>query len=155
MKSKILKSEKIIENGRISYLVVKGTKYGVFTGQVSVCNEDMPEDLSSISDMNGYKYSERKCDIQALHEKAKRLRSKVEGVEHLLTVLTNKYEETSSSETEEQKKLLKDIEHQLGIFRREYEDVYRKYCYMKKDFRDYTTRNNENRLKTLKDLQKD
>ena len=105
--------------------------------------------------MNGYKYSERKCDIQALHEKAKSLRSKVEGVEHLLTVLTNKYEETSSSEMEEQKKLLKDIEHQLGIFRREYEDVYHKYRYMKKDFRDYTTRNNENRLKTLKDLQKD
>ena len=70
-------------------------------------------------------------------------------------ILYGKYEETSSTEMEEQKKLLKDIEHQLGIFRREYEDVYRQYRYMKKDFRDYTTRNNENRLKTLKDLQKD
>lgn len=152
MNSKILKSEKIVEDGHISYLVVKGTKYGVFTGQVSICDEDMPEDPSSISDMCGYKYAERKCDIQALHEKAKRLRAKAEGVEHLLTVLTNKYEAASCEE--EQKKFLKDIEHQLGIFRREYETVYRRYRYMKEDFRDYTTRNNENRLKTLKDLQK-
>lgn len=152
MNSKILKSEKIVEDGHISFSVVKGTKYGVFTGQVSVCDEDMPEDPSSISDMSGYKYAERKCDIQSLHEKAKRLRAKAEGVEHLLTVLTNKYEATSCEE--EHKKFLKDIEHQLGIFRREYETVYNQYRYMKKDFRDYTTRSNENRLKTLKDIQK-
>lgn len=153
MNSKILKSKKTVEDGHISYLVIKGTKYGVFTGQVSVCDEDMPENLSTISDMSGYKYAERKCDIQALHEKAKRLRARAEGVEHLLTVLANKYEATSCEE--EYKKFLKDIEHQLGIFRREYENVYHQYRYMKDDFRDYTTRSNENRLKTLKDLQKD
>ena len=98
MNSKILKSKKTVEDGHISYLVIKGTKYGVFTGQVSVCDEDMPENLSTISDMSGYKYAERKCDIQALHEKAKRLRARAEGVEHLLTVLANKYEATSCEE---------------------------------------------------------
>jgi len=79
MKGKILNAR--IE-GKTTY-VTKQTKYGTFTGKVTL----NPEDEDVYSELDGYTFAEIKCDIQALKARAKCMKQRAIGVEHALNVL--------------------------------------------------------------------
>ena len=81
MKGKIV-AQGTYQIGNATY-VQKETKYGTFTGKVKLSEEDLPMENS----FDGYRFAEQKCDIQAYHEKAKRLRERAIGIEHAYNVL--------------------------------------------------------------------
>lgn len=151
MKGKILYSSKTIKRdaeGEIpTYTVTKSTKYGTFTGSVTVCNEDIPENIEDISDMMGYDFAERKCDIQAVHAKAVMLRERANGMKYLLNTLDEKYSYVDWKDSRSE--VLNDIQHQYKIAVRDYDKVYKQYVYMRDDFRNYTDRRIAFRKKAL------
>lgn len=151
MKGKILYSSKTIrrdaEKEVPTYTVVKATKYGTFTGSVTLCDEDMPENINDISDMTGYDFAERKCDIQAVHAKAIMLRERANGIKNVLNTLEEKYSYLDWKDFPYD--YLQDLLHHYKLAWRDYDKVYSQYLYMKTDFRDYTDRRNAFRKKAL------
>lgn len=79
MKGKILNAR---IDGKTTY-VTKQTKYGTFTGKVTL----NPEDEDVYSELDGYTFAEIKCDIQALKAKAKCMKQRAIGVAHAFNVL--------------------------------------------------------------------
>lgn len=65
--------------------VTKETKYGTFTRSVKVHKDDL--DIANRFD--GCYFAEMKCDIAAYKEKAKVMRQRALGVQHLYNVLEN------------------------------------------------------------------
>ena len=142
------KHEAIVHGAHVPvYGVTKSSKYGVFTNTVIPC----PQDYQNINDWDGYKFAERKCDIDIAHAKAKKLRERISGIESLYLTLFNKYKQTNNEAGFE---FLKDVEHQMQIAKKEYEQVYAQYKYMKDDFSDYTTRMINRRKELNEKIQK-
>lgn len=121
-----------------TYTVTKATKYGTFTNSVTVCKEDMPENISEISDLMGYDFAERKCDIDAIHAKAIILRERAEGMRIAANTLEEKYSYLDSNDFP--REVLDALNHQYRIAIRDYDKVYKQYVYMRDDFRNYTDR---------------
>lgn len=63
--------------------VTKQTKYGTYTRSVKVHESD--EDIANAYD--GCYFAEMKCDIQAYHEKALRMKERAKGIEHAYNVM--------------------------------------------------------------------
>lgn len=123
-----------------TYHVVKSSKYGVFEQSVTPCKQD----YDNINDWDGYRFAERKCDIEIAHAKAKVLKERAQGILHLHKTLYTKYKMTKQYELAD---VLADIYYQYELAQQEYEKVYEQYKYMKKSFSDYTTRMIERRKK--------
>lgn len=115
------------------YGVTKSSKYGVFTNTVIPC----PQDYQYINDWDGYKFAERKCDIDIAHEKAKKLKERALGILSVHKTLYTKYK---AKKDYEQALFLADLYYQYEVAQKEYEQAYAQYKYMKEDFSDYTTR---------------
>ncbi len=64
-------------------VVTKATPYGTFTSTAKVTAED--RDI--MTSWDGFHFAEMKCDIQAMHEKAKRMRQRAIGAENVLKAL--------------------------------------------------------------------
>lgn len=135
--SKILDSWKaytVIQGTKVPvYHVVKSSKYGVFRGCVIPC----PQDYDNINDWDGYKFAERKCDIEIIHAKAKILRERARGILNTHKTLWTKYKNIKDYE---KATFLEDLYYQYKIAQKEYEQAYAQYKYMKEDFSNYTTR---------------
>ena len=141
--SKILDSWKDYTQNNIPvYHVIKSSKYGVFHGIVIPC----PQDYNNINDWDGYRFAERKCDIQIIKRKAAIMREHIKGMEIVLNTLTNKYNSTSTP-LPDSDEFLQDLLYQINIHQKEYEKVYAQYKYMRDSFRDYTTRIIQERIK--------
>lgn len=128
------------QDGIPVYGVKKSSKYGVFYGTVIPC----PQDYDSINDWDGYKFAERKCDIQIVHERAKVLKERAQGIMNVINVLTTKYEDTNDKDG---LSYLEDVWHQYNVAYAEYKKVYNQYVYMRDSFSDYTSRMIERRKK--------
>ena len=122
-----------------TYHVVKSSKYGIFEGSVTPCKQD----YENINDWDGYRFAERKCDIEITHAKAKVLRERAKGILDLHKTLHTKYKATKQYELAD---VLADIYYQYELAQKEYEKVYQQYKYMKESFSDYTTRMIKRRL---------
>lgn len=83
MKGTILYA-KYDENTGVS-TVTKATKYGTFTRSVRVHSDD--QDIANQYD--GCLFAEMKCDIAAHQEKAKFMRERAKGMDHMYNVLRN------------------------------------------------------------------
>ena len=149
--SKILdswKHETIVHGIHVPvYGVKKSSKYGVFYGTVIPC----PQDYDNINDWDGYKFAERKCDIQIIHARAKMLKERAQGIKNLINVLTTKYEKTDD---EGGLNYLKDIWYQYNIAYKEYEKAYNQYVYMRDSFSEYTNRVIKRRKKLNEKIEK-
>ena len=66
-------------------VVTKATPYGTYTEAAKVAAED--RDI--MTSWDGFHFSEMKCDIKAMHEKAKRMRQRAVGAENALKALDN------------------------------------------------------------------
>lgn len=66
-------------------VVTKATPYGTYTEATKVAAED--RDI--MTSWDGFHFAEMKCDIRAMHEKAKRMRQRAIGVENALKTLDN------------------------------------------------------------------
>lgn len=66
-------------------VVTKATPYGTYTEAAKVAAED--RDI--MTSWDGFHFAEMKCDIRAMHEKAKRMRQRAIGVENALKTLDN------------------------------------------------------------------
>ena len=66
-----------------TFYVTKHTKYGTFKGKVTLCDED--KDVKS--EIDGYSFAERKCDLQALKVKADFFKQRAIGVQHAYKVM--------------------------------------------------------------------
>lgn len=64
-------------------VVTKATPYGTYTAATKVAAED--RDI--MTSWDGFHFAEMKCDIAAMHEKAKRMRQRAIGVENALKTL--------------------------------------------------------------------
>lgn len=115
------------------YHVIKSSKYGVFHGSVIPCLQD----YENINDWDGYKFAERKCDINIIHAKAKILKERARGILNVHKTLYTKYKDTKNYE---QTSFLEDLYYQYEVAQKEYEQTYLQYKYMKEGFSDYTTR---------------
>ena len=135
--SKILSSWKTTSTIGISevptYYVIKTSKYGVFKNSVTPC----PADYENINDWDGYKFAERKCDIDIIHAKTKILKERARGILNLHKTLYTKYKDKKDYFMAP---ALDDIYYQYEIAQKEYEKVYEQYKYMRDSFSDYTTR---------------
>lgn len=106
--------------------VVKATPYGTFSATTKAA--DCDKDIATMWD--GLKFAELKCDIQAMHEKAKRMRQRAIGVENALKSLDNSG--IGDPET------LDMLEHQVWAAYREadkYKDIYEE---MRDSYKAYT-----------------
>jgi len=147
--SKILDSrkDKVIVGGiRVPvYYVTKSSKYGIFTCSVKPCVQD----YSNISDWDGYRFAERKCDIEIAHTKAKVLKERAQGILNSYKTLKTKYE---ASKNYEGLIVIEDLYYQYELAQKEYKKVYAQYKYMKDSFPDYTSRMIERRKQLNKKL---
>lgn len=66
-------------------VVTKATPYGTYTEAAKVAAED--RDI--MTSWDGFHFAEMKCDIRAMHEKAKRMRQRAIGIENALKTLDN------------------------------------------------------------------
>lgn len=66
-------------------VVTKATPYGTYTEATKVAAED--RDI--MTSWDGFHFAEMKCDIRAMHEKAKRMRQRAIGIENALKTLDN------------------------------------------------------------------
>lgn len=66
-------------------VVTKATPYGTYTTTAKVAAED--KDI--MTSWDGFHFAEMKCDIKAMHEKAKLMRQRAIGVENALKALDN------------------------------------------------------------------
>ena len=73
------------DDGALFSSVTKATPYGTFSATALAAEED--EDIATMWD--GLKFAEMKCDIQAMHEKARRMRQRAIGAENALKALDN------------------------------------------------------------------
>ena len=129
------------------YHVIKSSKYGVFHGTVMPCSQD----YNNINDWDGYRFAERKCDIDIVHAKAKILRERARGILNTHKTLYTKYK---NAKDYEQALFLDDLYYQYEIAQKEYEKVYEQYKYMRDSFSDYTTRMIERRKELSNKVQK-
>lgn len=83
MRGQIINSEWNPETGNAK--VVKATPYGTFVATANVAIED--KDI--MNSWDGLHFAEMKCDIAAMHEKAKRMRQRAIGAENTLKALDN------------------------------------------------------------------
>jgi len=120
------------------YYVTKSSKYGIFTCSVKPCSQD----YSNINDWDGYRFAERKCDIEIAHAKAKNLRERAHGILNVYKTLKTKYE---ASKNYEGLVVIEDLYYQYELAQKEYEKAYNQYKYMKDSFPDYTSRMIERR----------
>ena len=130
-----------------TYHVIKSSKYGVFHGNVIPCSQD----YDNINDWDGYRFAERKCDIQIIHAKAKILKERAQGILSVYKTLKTKYE---ASKNYEGLVVIEDLYYQYEIAQKEYEKAYKQYKYMRDSFSDYTTRMIERRKKLSDKIQK-
>ena len=148
--SKILDSWKdkiVIDETKVPvYYVTKSSKYGIFTCSVKPC----PQDYSSINDWDGYRFAERKCDIEIAHAKAKVLKERAHGILNIHKALHTKYKATKQYEFGV---VLDDIYYQYKLAQKEYEKAYAQYKYMEDSFQDYTSRMIERRKQLNKKLE--
>ena len=148
--SKILDSWKdkiVIDETKVPvYYVTKSSKYGIFTCSVKPC----PQDYSSINDWDGYRFAERKCDIEIAHAKAKVLKERAHGILNIHKALHTKYKATKQYEFGV---VLDDIYYQYKLAQKEYEKAYAQYKYMEDSFPDYTSRMIERRKQLNKKLE--
>lgn len=148
--SKILNSWKnhaIVGISKIPvYHVIKTSKYGIFENSVMPC----PQDYGNINDWDGYHFAERKCDIDIMHEKAKILKFRAEGILNAYKTLKTKYMSTKNYEGLVN---IEDLYYQYELAQKEYKETYEKYKYMKNSFRDYTSRMIERRKQLNKKLE--
>lgn len=146
--SKILDSWKVYNKNNIPvYHVIKSSKYGIFEGIVVPCEQD----YKNINDWDGYRFAERKCDIQIIHAKAKILKERARGILNTHKTLYTKYKDKKDYFMAP---ALEDIYYQYEVAQKEYKKVYEQYKYMRDSFSDYTTRMIERRKELNKKLQK-
>ena len=81
MRGRIISSDWDEENGIA--IVVKATPYGTYMASTKVDDED--RDIMTTWD--GFHFAEMKCDIKAMHEKAKWMRQRAIGIENALKTL--------------------------------------------------------------------
>ena len=116
-----------------TYHVIKSSKYGVFEQSVTPC----PQDYGNINDWDGYRFAERKCDIEITHTKAKILRERAKGILNVYKTLVRKYNDSHIYEGLE---YTDDIYYQYELAQKEYETAYAQYKYMRDSFPEYTSR---------------
>jgi hypothetical protein len=120
------------------YHVIKSSKYGVFHGTVMPC----PQDYDNINDWDGYRFAERKCDIDIIHARSKVLKERAQGILNAHKTLFDKYKATKNYDMAP---ALADLYYQYELAQKEYKRVYEQYKYMRDSFPDYTTRMIERR----------
>ena len=128
------------------YHIIKSSKYGVFEESVTPCQQD----YSDINDWDGYRFAERKCDIDIAHAKAKILRERARGILNVHKTLYTKYKATKQYDMAP---ALADIYYQYELAQQEYEKAYSQYKYMKNSFPEYTSRMIERRKQLNKKLE--
>ena len=129
------------------YHVIKSSKYGVFHGTVTPCSQD----YDNINDWDGYRFAERKCDIEIIHAKAKILKERACGILNVYKTLKTKYE---ASKNYEGLVVIEDLYYQYEIAQKEYKKAYEQYEYMRDSFSDYTTRMIERRKELNNTIEK-
>lgn len=128
-----------------TYHVIKSSKYGIFKQSVTPCLED----YNNINDWDGYRFAERKCDIEIIHTKAKILKERARGILNVHKTLYTKYK---NKKDYFMAPALEDIYYQYELAQKEYEKAYAQYKYMKNSFSDYTSRMIERRKQLNKKL---
>lgn len=145
--SRILDSWRAYNKDNIpTYHVIKSSKYGVFEGIVVPCKQD----YENINDWDGYRFAERKCDIEIIHAKAKILKERARGILSVHKTLYTKYKDKKDYFMAP---ALDDIYYQYEIAQKEYEKAYNQYKYMKDSFPEYTSRMIERRKQLNKKLE--
>jgi hypothetical protein len=144
--NKILDSWKTYDKNDIpTYHIIKSSKYGTFKSTVTPCEQD----YANINDWDGYRFAERKCDIQIMHAKAKKMKERAQGILDAYKALHTKYKARREYLLTP---ALADLYYQYEIAQREYEKVYKQYVYMKDSFSEYTSRMIERREQLNKKL---
>ena len=67
-------------------IVIKATPYGTYSAATKVAAEDR----DVMTSWDGFHFCEMKCDIQAMHEKSKRLYQRAIGAQNALKALDNR-----------------------------------------------------------------
>ena len=133
---KVIDSSKVIrEDGKPVYSVTVASRYGIFSGKASPCDED-----AALKDDNiGYKLAEYKCNMKILQTKAGILRERMNGVRNVCDALSEKYcalyrnGNTFTNDTV----FIDALVHQYNICKREYKYVYSKYTRMRDNYKNY------------------
>lgn len=133
---KVIDSSKVIrEDGKPVYSVTVASRYGIFSGKASPCDED-----AALKDDNiGYKLAEYKCNMKILQTKAGILRERMNGVRNVCDALSEKYRalyrngNTLTNDTV----FIDALVHQYNICKREYKYVYSKYTRMRDNYKNY------------------
>ena len=138
MKGKILKAEHIDNK----YIVQKQTKYGTFTASVT----PHPSDFDIENDFDGFLFAEMKCDLMAYKRKAKNMKERAIGAEHLYITLCN----TNISD-----EALMQIKKQVDNIWEEYYNTNETYHILKTSYKPLTERMLNSRRVFRKKINKD
>ena len=143
------KNEIVYADGtkKLVYGVKKSSKYGIFTNTVTPC----PQDYGNVNDWDGYRFAERKCDIDIAHARAKVLKERAQGILNVHKTLYTKYK---AIEDYEKSIFLDDLYYQYKLAQKEYEIAYAQYKYMRDSFSEYTTRMINRRKEINKKIKK-
>lgn len=152
MKGKIISSSKKefwrdIDGKKVKgaeFTVTKGSRYGTYTATVRTCDEDLK---NPISDILGYEFARRKCDIQALHRKAENLKERWIQAETIVSAFEGKSEAAKDKET--YLWMMEGLRHQAKIAKRDYYKVLEFYHKMDDGFKSFTDKKNAERAFVL------
>lgn len=142
MKGTILYAE--YDKGTGVSTVTKATKYGTFTRSVRV----HPDDKDVANQYDGCLFAEMKCDIAAYQERAKFMRERAKGMDHMYNVLyaTSKNRKEDMSEFA---LLYADMVRQIIVAHKFAEDAFETVRILKEAYTAFV----ENTLQTRRELQ--
>lgn len=133
---KVINSSKVIrEDEKPVYSVTVASRYGIFSGKASPCDEDVVLEDDNI----GYKLAEYKCNMKILQAKAGIFRERMNGIHNACETLAEKYcaLDMNGKALINDVVFLNDLVHQYNISKREYEKVYSKYTKMRDNYKSY------------------
>lgn len=115
---------RILKNYR--YEIEKGYSYKTYTCSVTPHIDDIPDgDPNKIFNTLGYYFAEWKCDLKEEQDRVEYLHQRYIALEHFYNISRYKYVG----------KILDDIEHQVNIAKRDWENLQKKHKENKKKFR--------------------
>lgn len=124
--------------------VTKATKYGTFTRSVKV----HPQDKDIANKYDGCLFAEMKCDIAAYQEKAKMLKERAKGIQHVFNVLSYADAQRADFKLNDMKQEWYDLAHQVDIAFKLAEDAFETYSLLRDSYKALI----ENNLKTRREI---
>lgn len=142
-------SKKTIASGNMEvplkpvYKVVIASKYGVFSGSASPCEQDMPY----LNDFDGYKFAEKKAAMKLYRHRVQYFEQRYEGVKNAYDIMCEQFKNKIVDDDYSAgiKDTLKAMERRVKIAKRDADIMRNTYRTLKKDFPAYTDAEIEHR----------